>query len=266
MHRAKENDDREYVLLMTACISPSDELINNRYRFRGDPYVRLNDYKVALLYWLRYKDRRIVGIVFIENSKSDLSELRTLARDFNIYNRKIEFLQFSATKIPANMSYGYSELEMLDNAFDSSSLIRSYDHFIKVTGRLYFPSLSLLLNKISVGTYITVDSRDYKILKVKKQYSLTTLFITRKDFYREVIYGLRNKMFNEDNGITEILFYKTLKPLYVKNPNEVVIRFPVNVEPVGVGAHWNSNYGSAKKKTEAFVRGILRVICPSFWV
>ena len=100
----------KYVLLMTACIRPSEINIRKHAIWRNDPKIRLNDYKKALDYWLIYPDQRISGIVFVENSGYNLDDLRELVAHGNVYQRKVEFLQYEANEIPPVLHYGYSEV------------------------------------------------------------------------------------------------------------------------------------------------------------
>lgn len=250
-----------YSLLMTACIQPS--LADYNAISRSDPKLRLNDYKIAFRYWLSYEEDKITHIIFTENSGYDLTELKEIAEIENLYNRKIEFVQFIASPIPEGVHYGYSELEILDKTFDFSKIILETDFFIKVTGRLYFPKLKKLLKRISSSNLITIDFKDFKIFHIKKQYAITTLVVIRNDFFLNNLYGIKNKMDDSHNSLFETLYYNFLQPLALANKN-IVTRFPINVNPVGIGAHWNVNYDSYRKRTFDFIRQILRIIYPNF--
>lgn len=262
----KISTDSHFVLLMTACIKPSQININNHAIYRNDPETRLSDYKTALQYWLNYPDERIKGIVFVENSMYDLKVLKRLVFEKNRYHRQVEFLQFEASNIPEGLHYGYSEIEMIDNAFRDSKLISKTTHVIKVTGRIYFPKLSKLINIVKEDHLIITDCRDYEIFRLKKKMILTTLFIVRKDFYMEHLYNVKQEMIRRNIGLIEWMFYKILYPLYCESSSNIILRFPINVEPVGFGAHWNIDYNSKKKKLIAMGRGISRVLLPNFWI
>lgn len=257
---------QKYVLLMTACIRPSADNISRHAIWRNDPEVRLNDYRTALDYWLRYPDRRISAIVFIENSGYDLQELRDLARTGNPFGRETEFLQIRAARIPEGLHYGYSEAEMIDHAFTESHLIRQYDHIIKVTGRIFFPGLSRLLDRVRERHLIVTDCRDFRIFRIRRQMILTTLFIVRKDFYAERLLDAKARMVSTQTGLIEWMYYRILRPLYDARPRDLVLRFPINVEPVGFGAHWNIDYSSRKKKLISRGRGMLRFLFPALWI
>jgi hypothetical protein len=250
----------KYSLLITSCIQPNFTNLNPN--FRADTSLRLKDYITAFRYWLSYKEPKISHIIFVENSGYNLKELKTIAEKENLFNRTIEFIQFNASSVPNGLHYGYSELEILDKAFEFSKTINETDSFIKVTGRLYFPNLSKLLNRIKVTNDITIDFKDYKFFSIKKQYALTTLIVINNDFFVQNLYGIKSKMVTENISHFETYYYKFLQPLSLKNPN-IVTRFPINVNPIGVGAHWSTNYNSLSKKIIYFFKGILRVIYPS---
>jgi hypothetical protein len=250
----------KYSLLITSCIQPNFTNLNPN--FRADTSLRLKDYITAFRYWLSYKESKISHIIFVENSGYNLKELKEIAENENLYNRTIEFIQFEASTVPNGLHYGYSELEILDKAFDLSKTICDTDSFIKVTGRLYFPNLSKLLNRIKVNNDITIDFKDYKFFKIKKQYALTTLIVINNNFFIRNLYGIKNIMVTGNISHFETCYFNFLQPLSVTNKN-IVTRFPINVNPIGIGAHWSSNYNSLSKKIIYFIKGVLRVVYPS---
>jgi len=257
--------NKQYTLLLTACIDPSVSNYKKHPSFRMDALTRLNDYKIALDYWLNYTDSRLTGIVFIENSGFDISSLKELVAERNNKNIQVEFIEKLAGPVPYGVHYGYSELEMIDYAFKNSRLISSSTYIIKATGRLYFPKLKQLLNKYPGEFKIAIDSRDYKILKYEKHYLVTTIFIINKDFYNSALYDAKRLM-TPENGHMEKIYYSILKPLYVKNEKGVILRFPFSMDPVGIGAHFNVNYSSKKKLFESAVRNAFRIFIPKLWI
>jgi hypothetical protein len=252
-----------FTLLLTACIQPTIEKVTGNSRFRMDALVRLKDYENALCYWLQYEDTGIVNLVFIENSGYDLSTLREVVRKENKFNRRVEFIQVVPEPIPEGLHYGYSELEMIDAAMENSSIINDTTFFIKVTGRLYFPELSKLLSTVTDTTKFIADSRDYQLGNRKKQYVITTLLVINRSFYKQKLMYARRAMQPSVSGHFETLYYQILKPLEMKD-QQVVLRFPFNVNPVGYGAHWNVNYNSFSKRIESVIRGIARYCIP--WI
>ena len=256
---------KKFALLLTACIMPTDATIQSTKLQRNNPLVRLEDYKNALRYWLAYPDDRIKAIVFVENSGYSLSELRELAATHNELGREIEFLQFPASPVPPGLHYGYQELEMIDNALTHSELLRKIDYVIKATGRLYFPALSRLLDTVKPGQLFVSDSRDFDFLNRSHHYVLTTLFIAQKQFYLKYLYKTKDTMVKA-TSLMEMLFYHILKPLYKASPEAIVLRFPFNVNPVGISATLNKSYVSKKQKLAFILRGACRILIPSLWI
>jgi len=257
--------NKRYTLLLTACIDPSVSNYKKNPSFRMDTATRLNDYKIALDYWLNYSDSRLKNIVFIENSGFDISPLRQLVNQHLIKDVKVEFIEKLAGPVPSGVHYGYSELEMIDYAFKNSLLIAESDYIIKATGRLYFPKLRELLSKLPADFKIAIDSRDYNILKREKHFLVTTIFVFSKAFYNDVLYDAKAKLTTKHVHI-EKLYFSILKPLYLNKENGVILRFPFSVDPVGIGAHFNVNYSSKKKRFESAFRDIVRVLVPNLWI
>ena len=78
---------RKHILLMTATITPH----NAPNLVRTDPVARLKDYEAALRFYLDLIDCPLYGIVFVENSDSDVTTLRKLVANRGLADR-VEFL------------------------------------------------------------------------------------------------------------------------------------------------------------------------------
>src|SRR5689334_2736226 len=134
---------RDHVLLLTACIDPGKSGAVQVHR--SDPSIRTEDYKQALASYLAMPCPHIKGIVLAENSGSDLGPLIQFAEGNNTFSRKLEFLSFDGNVIPEGVHYGYAEMGIIDRALDSCEVLRASPHFVKATGRLFFPKLPKLL-------------------------------------------------------------------------------------------------------------------------
>jgi hypothetical protein len=255
---------KRYTLLLTACIKTTAPIYNAEHR--TDVNMRLEDYKTALKYWLHNTDILLDGIVFVENSMYDLSELKQLVEENIDRGITVEFLQNKATEVPEGVHYGYSELEMIDYAFANSTLIKASDYIIKATGRLYFPTVAKLLKRLPSQYNIAIDSRDYDILKYSKHYLVTTIFVVKKEFYATHLVGIKSKMVHGGAGLMEDLYFNILKPMYLEGTKGLILRFPFSMNPVGIGAHWNVNYQSKRKLFESAVRDLSRVLLPKLWI
>lgn len=253
-----------FVLLLTACISPRLKEDNICKLARNDSQLRLHDYIKALRYWLNYKDRKIKGIIFVENSGYDLSALIAESKN-NPFDRAVEFVQYPSGEIPLGIHYGYAELDMIDKVILDSKIIGSFDFVIKLTGRLIFPNLEELINRIDSKYNFMIDSKNYLFGKVKQRYCVTTLFVMRLDFYNKYLYNSK-KLLTPQSPYIEHLFYRIIKPLFNEQHNRVCMRFPISVPPQGIGGHSNINYSSYSFKYKELLRSIFRFLLPNLWI
>ena len=254
----------EFTLLLTACISPQIEEKNTVFQLiRKDVSLRLQDYIKALRYWLDYKDDRIKVILFVENSGYDMSIIKNEVNN-NPYNRKVKFIQYPLISIPSGLHYGYAELDMLDRVMKTYSVVNPCEFIVKLTGRLVFPNLTKLLDKIQNTDNFIIDSRDYSFGS-EQHYCVTTLFITKLDFYIEYLYN-KKRLLTQREPYIEHLFFKILKPLYLNKYSGLLMRFPINVYPKGVGAHKNVNYSSLRHRIKNLFRFIFRYLFPNIWI
>jgi hypothetical protein len=132
---------------MTATITPRDGVPN---LVRSNPRVRLNDYEEALKFYIGHVGEDVDGIVFVENSNSDVSSLRQIAADLGVSDR-IEFVVFYGLDYPPSYDRGYGEFKLMDYAMQNSHFVRSNcdsdpETIIwKVTGRYLIRNLSEII-------------------------------------------------------------------------------------------------------------------------
>ncbi len=255
----------EYVLVLTATVNPGQSVKVQR----KDPEVRRRDYLSALDFWLQMKDSRLNRIVFLENSGADLSSFRELVSEKNPFHKSVEFISTEPVDIPEGIQHGWGELRMLDEGIAKSQLVSEGTHFIKATGRLIFPSLPRLLDRISGSPDVVAECRiptsEFRrglslipaILERRKAYATTQVILFRTSVYEAYFRGLHGRMEKWTlSGIMEYIIYMRLRE--VEQELNILWRFPVNCEPVGIGAKANQNYSSVPKRAVNFVRGLLR--------
>ena len=249
----------DFTILMTACIAPKPESPVKR----KNPLLRLKDYETALRFWLDYPDPRIQAITLIDNSGYDLSSLKKQTLS-NPWERKVEFLQIPAVELPTSPEgkelYAYGEAEMMNRAFLESQVLQDSCYIIKTTGRLYFPNLSKLLSAIPPGSDFVIDCR-----KIPVSYAVTTLFLTKYDFYMNYLFPLKEQIKLSRREI-EFIYYDCLFSLRNTGMKNLCLRFPVNVPPVGYGAHSNKNYNQGFWGFAENFRGFFRKYAPFFWI
>jgi len=253
----------KFTILMTACIAPEagiGDKPGNRVQ-RADPALRLKDYAEALDFWLAHPDPRIDAIVFADNSLYDLSELEARVRASGS-TRKVEFLSLPICHWPEDVHYGYCELQIIDQAVAQSALLADARAFIKATGRLRFSGLSRLLDRLNDDLLFAIDSR-------RKPFggrgsTTTQLMLFNKAFYCAHLTGANAKLKPWVVSHIEDLIYQELAPF--EGRKGAMLRWPVNVDCIGVSATNNTSYTDRRTRMRQTIRGMLRVIAPGLWI
>lgn len=260
------------VVVLTGTITPS----KGAKPLRNNPELRRNDYLRALEFWLNVDDPRLNKIVFLENSMADLADFADLVQSINPYRKQVEFVSTQSREIPAGIQYGWGELQMLDEGLMKSRLVAESTHFLKVTGRLTFPNIKRLLDRMPwdfdalVECRIPLSEIRYgmalipAILERRAAYASTQLAFFRTEIYKNHFIGLYQRMkAYTRSGIMEYVVYERLKEF--ENELKIYWRFPVNCDPVGIGANYERNYQSIQKRAIQIIRAMLRPF-NSIWI
>ena len=92
---------------------------------------------------------------------------------------------------------------------------------------------------------------------------LSNLLIFNVKWYKENLLAKKEIMLGlKISHFETLLFYLLNK----QKSSSITLRFPYNINPVGIGAHWDVNYQSLKKRIEYLIRGIFRKIFPQIWI
>jgi hypothetical protein len=254
----------KFLLTITASVNPSAE--SNRWISRTDPQLRLRDYQQALRFWLLYPDRRIDKILFIENSGHSLESLRHIAVFENPLAKTVEFVSLDCNWCPPNGNYGYSEMKMLDEGLRESHLRTSTTHMVKVSGRLTFPSLTKLLNRLPPEFDVVVDSREWRapFKRHKRPFVPTQMAIFSHAFYDQHFRQTYGELDQEELVMLEWMFYDKLQSF--RGQRGVILRFPCNADPSGHPAHRKQSYNHPAQKAVQLCRGVARQVFPNFWI
>jgi hypothetical protein len=279
--------DTRYLLVLTATVTPAA----NAAVKRKDPVQRLNDYLSSLEYWLECPDERLRSILFLENSGADLAPFRKLVETSNPYAKKVELISVPGNQIPPGVNYGYGEMEMLDQGLEHSSLRRTTTHMIKVTGRLRFPKLPAVLDRLPVRFSVAVECRHRpkslmaleRVLKSPNKSSPSGLWRTVREtfarqnppwtssqimifshaFYDDHLRKAYREMRSPYPTLIENLICDKL--IVFERSSDVVLRWPVNLEPVGFAGHAAKKFDSPKRALIRWIRSALRTFAPSVW-
>jgi hypothetical protein len=251
---------KQFLLLLTATVTPA---LGTRVS-RSDPALRRSDYFTAFTHWLQHPDPRLNQILLVENSCADLSDFRAAAHKSS---KNVEIISIPPNPPPPGMHYGYSELQMIDRALAQSTLRQNTTHLIKATGRLIFPALPRLLDKLPDSFDVAVDARaSLPFRPGQGGFISVQLFLASHKFYDENLRTVYTALAPEFHypEMLEHLFYERLTPL--KGQEGILLRFPVNCEPVGHAAHLTKRYDSPGRRLTAKARAVLRVVAPEFWL
>jgi hypothetical protein len=246
----------EYLLILTATVTPQ-EGVNIA---RRDPEQRLADYMRALSYWLSYEHPKTRQILFLENSGADLAPLKRIVAEQNRMAKQVEFLSIPGSPIPEGVSYGFGEMEMVDAGLSQSELASHATHLIKVTGRLKFPRLGKLLDVLPTDLQLAVDCR----IRGSLMFASSQLTICSREFYESNLRGVCYELSSSDSPYIEELLFSTL--IRFRNKPGVILRWPFNVDPVGVAGHANKTYRSPSKILASLFREVVRRIAPWYWM
>jgi hypothetical protein len=253
-----------YLLVMTATIAPAPGTVK-----RSSPQLRLEDYKRALRFWLRQTHASTQRILFLENSGADLTELRDLAASENTFRKEIEILSLPPQQIPDGLTYGYAELQMLDDGLAQSRLRPATTHMIKVTGRLTFPALGKALDQVATDLRqhpasfeLMIDCR--KLGFPRRGFDASVqLFVCSHAFYDRLLRGIHREMNSTDLRILEHLILRKVIPF--KGEPGYYLRFPCNIDPIGYFGFKNRRYDSPRTALTRNLRSLLRRIAPDYW-
>jgi hypothetical protein len=253
--------ESKYVVVLSACIDPSNGSIQVS---RSDPSIRLQDYIRGLRFWLNISDRRLDKIVFIENSGYPLDALKELAHLSNPLNKQVEFISLCCNEYPEGVHYGYAELNMIDEAFKLSKLVNKSSYLIKATGRLTFPTISRLLNRLNDDFMFAVDCRNNKLLVSSPQvFTTTQLMIFSTEFYKKHLLNIKTGL-SRDLVCIETLIYNKL--ISFQGEKGAILRWSVNVDPSGYSSGWSKSYDSFKQKSINKARAVCRALIPNWWI
>ncbi len=225
--------------------------------------MRRADYFNAFTYWLKHKDPRLRRILFTENSGADLSEFHDAARKSG---KEVEIISIPPHSPPPGMNYGYCEFEMIDRALSQSRLREQSTHLIKTTGRLIFPDLPELLDRLSDNVQVAVDARGKLPGRSHERGHITVqLFVASHEFYDT---ALRKSYLDltPPHHYPHLIEHMFFELLAQRREKDVLLRFPVNCEPLGFSAHRNESYGTPRRMLTRKLRALSRLCEPWFWL
>jgi hypothetical protein len=250
----KRSGSTKHILLMTATITPN----NAKNLARTDPAARLKDYADALSFYLTLMGQPLHGIVFVENSDSDVSTLRQLAASRGEAGR-VEFICNYGAYLYSDKGRAHGELKLLDYAMTTSTTIHDAgpDHVIwKVTGRYMVKNLAAIIANAPSGFDAYVDMKDHP-----RRWMDMRLMAWTVTGYERVFRGVADDLGSRthENLIRDYL------PERAQGAH-IVPRFRREPFIQGIRGWDNGSYSNSSELFKCYVRSLGRVVAPWYWI
>ncbi len=261
------------ILQMTGTITPMAEAGGAVTR-RADPAVRRADYENALRFYLSLPNGVLDGILFCENSGSDLSSFEEIATRENPNGIPVEFAS-TVSDCPPEYGKGHSEMLIMDRAYESH--VKQADpetRFWKVTGRLVFPNIARIIARAPKAFDVYIDMRlvpSFLSFFGTDRWADTRLFAYTPRGYEEQFLGRRSlvgtpeRKHLKNSHVVELMFFDHLYEASKTNPR-IVPRMRTQPVIIGVGAVSLKNYNDTASKAKNLVRSLSRRLVPSLWL
>ena len=253
------------LLLLTATITPKSGVPNLK---RTDPQQRLQDYAKALRFYLSHVGKSCDGIVFVENSNSDITQLQALVAEHGL-TEQVEFIVFEGLDYPAHYDRGYGEFKLLDYGMKESKLIHQSpaetNVIWKVTGRYTIHNLEQFIAAQPQQFDLYCNCRNYP------KYWVDTYFMAwtpqgYETCLRDVYHRLKTNVPGIPTGIAaEELLRSWLEQRFIKNHAKLVRRFRVTPELGGIRGADNKGYATDNQWKYKFRQNVSKVF-PWVWI
>ena len=256
------NSQARAVLVMTATITPP---ANTPLLDRSDPALRRKDYQEALRFYLGIPTEQLGAIIFLENSGSDLSDLKTLAHQTG-QGKEVEIIGLPANTESPKFGKGYGEFKMLDQGLASSRILQPTDILWKVTGRLKVLNLADLIATAPDHYDLYCDLRSVPLIGERmggnNWMDLRTFSCTVPTYDR-----LMRGHYLQMKGISpEQYFFKPVKDQWRQRVKGIVPRFRIQPRFGGFGGHRNADYQGASYRRKDAIRSLGRRLVPALWL
>lgn len=237
------------ILLLTATITPPADAI---LLSRSNPKDRLNDYIEALRFYCSLPSERFSGIVFVENSESDLTPLQEIAKTSNA---PVDFLSFNGLDYPSQWGRAYGEFHLFDYAMDNSIALQTLgatDRIWKVTGRYRALNISSIVKtapRFDLYCDIRTQPTPWADLRV---------FGCTPHGYENLLRGICHRVKEDVIGTAPEIFLHTLIQSWAQVNPAVVTRFAREPRIDGIRGRDSKNYLSGLNLIKYFIRSTQR--------
>ncbi len=251
---ARQSSPIKHILLMTATITPD----NARNLARTDPATRLKDYDEALGFYLGLIDRPLHGIVFVENSDSDVTTLRQLVASRGLTDR-VEFLCNYGVHLYSEKGRAHGEFKLLDYGMTASRMViaAGMSHVVwKITGRYRVNNLASMIASAPRDFDAYVDMKDHP-----RPWMDMRLMAWTSPGYDRIFRGVADDL----DTRTHEMHMRDYVPKRAQGAR-LVPRFTKEPFIDGVRGWDNGNYSKGKELLKCYVRSAGRVFAPWYWI
>ncbi len=245
---------RVNILLMTATITPDNppELV------RVDPALRLDDYAQALAFYLdQLAADAIQGIVFVENSDSDISSLAALVAARGMADR-VEFIANYGRQSFPGRHRSYGESRLLDHAMATSRLVAAAGEravIWKITGRYQVRNLAQMVQTAPARFDLYCDVRNRPIAWLDLRFMAWT-----PGGYDRLLRDIAERLGTDPK--------EPAMHAYVTGLSDAGVVRRYRTEPLidGVRGWDNRNYAKGKGMLKFRIRSAARKFLPFVWI
>lgn len=253
---------RPAAVLLTATITPPPGV---PALLRTDPAERLEDYRLALDFYLDIADEYVDRIVFAENSASDLTVLESLVAQRG-GNKDVELLSFFGLDYPVEHGRGVGETRLIDTALTRSRVLRELDErelFWKITGRLQIRNLARLVETAPANAMLYADFR-----RLPRPWVDTRVFACTRAAFRSLFSPRMNRMRHDElaaAGYTAPEQWLFGELLAERASGNLVPRLRVEPTIRGYSGH-GGDYGRPSRRLWCAARATSRRLAPGLWI
>jgi hypothetical protein len=246
-------------LLLSATITPPSGVPG---LVRTDPADRLRDYAGVLGFYLGLLGHSVDGLVFAENSGSDLAPLRALAARASSPER-VEFVSFPGLDHPPAYGRAYGEFKLVDHVMSNSRLIRERPASAKVwkiTGRYRVVNLRQLILRAPRQYDLYCNSRNWPFRWLDLGligWSVAGYDATLRGIYPE----LREDLLGDPPEIRMRSLVDRMDPQV-----RIVRRYTVEPRIDGIRGWDGRSYAHGINGLKFQVRRIARIVSPWIWI
>lgn len=252
------------LLILTATITPKAGVPNLK---RSNPEERLQDYMKALEFYLDQVGKSCDGIIFVENSNTDVAALQALV-DARGLSDRVEFIVFDGLDYPPHYDRGYGEFKLLDYGMAHSKLAQAAAGrtvIWKITGRYIVKNIGAIIARQPSNFDVYCNCRN------QPKHWVDTYFMAwtpeaYETCFRDVYHRLKTNVPGIPQGIAaEELLRSWLDQRFIKKNTKFSYRFRITPDVEGIRGADNKGY-STDGIWKFRLRSVLNKAMPWLWV